>query len=56
MTIDNKIRDEKFLFGKIDKNEYLTGEEMLHPDQRKVIEQATIIHKICDTNSSFHVK
>ena len=26
--------------GKIDKYEYLTGEEILFPDQRRVIEQA----------------
>ena len=26
--------------GKIDKNEYLTGEEIVSPDQRRVIEQA----------------
>ena len=54
MTIDNKIRDENlqydsnreaakisaFSSGKIDKYEYLTGEEMLPSDQRRVIEQA----------------
>ena len=51
MTIDDKIRDEKLqyefnqeaakisaLSGKIDKYEYLTGEEILPSDQRKVIE------------------
>ena len=51
MTID-KIRDEKLQFyikreakisvlssGKIDKYEYLTGEEILPSDQRRVIEQ-----------------
>ena len=51
MTID-KIRDEKLQFyikreakisvlssGKIDKCEYLTGEEILPSDQRRVIEQ-----------------
>ena len=52
--IDNKIRDEKLQYnitreaakisalssGKIDKYELLTGEEILPPDQRRVIEQA----------------
>ena len=56
MTMDDKIRDEKLQydinreaakisalsFGKIDKNEYLTGEEIIPPDQRRVIEQAKI--------------
>ena len=51
MTIDDKIRDEKLQYdinreaakisalssGKIDKYEYLTGEEILPPDQRRVI-------------------
>ena len=54
MTLDDKIRDEKLQYdinreaakisalssGKIDKYEYLTCEEILHPDQRRVIEQA----------------
>ena len=54
MTIDDKIRDEKLQpdinreaakilalsSRKIDKYEYLTGEEILPPDQRRVIEQA----------------
>ena len=54
MTIDDKIRDEKLQYdlnkeaakisalssGKIDKYEYLKGEEILPPDQRRVIEQA----------------
>ena len=54
MTIDDKIRDEKLQYdinreaakisalssGKIDKYEYLTGEEILPPDQRRVIKQA----------------
>ena len=54
MTIDDKIRDENlqydinreaakisaFSSGKIDKYEYLTGEEMLPSDKRRVIEQA----------------
>ena len=54
MTIDEKIRDQKLQYHinreaakisalsckKINKYEYLTGEEILHPDQRRVIEQA----------------
>ena len=54
MTIDDKIRDEKLeydinreaakisalLSGKIDKYEYLTGEEILPSDQSRIIEQA----------------
>ena len=54
MTIDDEIRDEKLQYDinraaakisklssrKIGKDEYLTGEEILPPDQRRVIEQA----------------
>ena len=54
MTIDNKIRDEKLQYdinreaakvsalssGNIDQYEFLTGEEILLPDQRRAIEQA----------------
>ena len=54
MTIDEKIRDEKLQYNinreagktsvlsskKIDKYEYLTGEEILPPDQKRVIEKA----------------
>ena len=54
MTIDNKIRDKKLRYdvnreaektsglssGNIDKYEYLTGEEILRYDQRRMIEQA----------------
>ena len=54
MPIDNKIRDEKLQYdinrkaakisalssGKIDKYEYLTGEEILPSNQRQIIEQA----------------
>ena len=53
MTLKNNIRDEKMqynedreagklwplLCGKIDKDEYLTCEEILHSDQKRVIEQ-----------------
>ena len=58
MTIDDQIRDEKLQYhinrgaaklstlssGKIDKYEFLTGEEILPPDQRRVIEQANFIY------------
>ena len=54
MTIDDKIRDEKLQYDinreaskisalsseKIDKYEYLTGEKILHPDQRRKIDKA----------------
>ena len=54
MTIDGKIRDEKLQHdinrearkisavssGKIDKYDYLKGEEMLPSNQRQIIEQA----------------
>ena len=53
MTIDSKIRDKKLqynikreaakvsasLSGKIDKSEYLTGEELLASDQSRMIKQ-----------------
>ena len=54
MKIEGKIRDEKLEYninreavkisawssGKIDKFEYLTGEEILPSDQSRIIEQA----------------
>ena len=54
MTVDDKIKDEKIQYdfnreaakmsalssGKIDKYEYLTGEEILPLDQSRVTEQA----------------
>ena len=54
MTIEDQIRDEKLQYdinreaakisalssGEIDKYEYLTGEEMLPPNQHQIIEQA----------------
>ena len=54
MTTDDKIRDEKLQYdinrepakistlssGKIDKHEYLTSEEMLPSNRRKITEQA----------------
>ena len=56
MTINDKIRDEKLQYdisqesakllvlssGKIDKNEYLTGEEISSSDQSRIIEQAKL--------------
>ena len=58
MTTDDKIKDEKQQYdinreaakisalssGKIDKYEYLTGEEILPPDQNRIIEQAKFIY------------
>ena len=58
MTIDHKIRDKKLQYdinreaakisvsssGEIDKYEYLTGEKILPPDQRRVIKQATFAY------------
>ena len=57
MIIDDKIKDEKIQYdinretakisalssGKIDKFEYLTGEEILPSDQSRIIEQARFI-------------
>ena len=54
MTIEDKIKDEKLRYdinreaakisvlssGKIDKYEYLTGEEILPSNQQQIIEQA----------------
>ena len=58
MTIDDKIGDEKLQYdinreaakisalssGKIDKYEYLTGEEVLCSNQKQIIEQATFTY------------
>ena len=58
MTIDDKIRDEKLQYdinreaakistlssGKIDKYEYLTGEEILRFNQTQTIEQAKFVY------------
>ena len=60
MTIDDKLGDEKlqkdinrevakipaFSSGKIDKYEYLTSEEILPSDQRRVIEQAKFTYSL----------
>ena len=57
MTIDDKIRDEKLQYnakrkaakisalssGKIDKYGYLTGEEILTSDQRRVIHKLSLL-------------
>ena len=54
MPIDDKTKDEKIQYdinreaakisvlssGKIDKDEYLTGEEILPSDQSRILEQA----------------
>ena len=53
MTIEDQIKDKKLRYdinreakisalssGKIDKYEYLTGEEILPPNQQQIIEQA----------------
>ena len=58
MSIENQIRDEKLQYdinretakisalssGKIDKYEYLTGEEILPSNQQQIIEQATFTY------------
>ena len=58
MTIDDKIRHKKLQYDinreaakisalsskKIDKYEYFTGEEILLPDQKRVIEQANFAY------------
>ena len=64
MTNDDKSRNEKLQYdinkeaerisalsaGKIDKYEYLTGEEILPSDQRKVIQQAKFQKKMIEEN------
>ena len=58
MTIEDQIKDENLQYdikreaakisalssGKIDKYEYLTGEEILPSNQRQIIEQAKFIY------------
>ena len=60
MAIGDTIRDEKLQYdinwetarvsalssGKIDKYEYLTGEEILPPDQRRVTEQVQFAYSL----------
>ena len=62
MAIDHKIRDEELRYdinreaakisalssGKIDQNEYLTCEEILRSDQRRVIKQAKFTYSPLD--------
>ena len=62
MTVDDKIIDEKIQFdinkeavkisllssSKIDIHEYLTGEEILPSDQRRIIEQAKFTYSPLD--------
>ena len=58
MTIDDKTKDEKLKYdinreaakipaqssGKIDKYEYLTGEEILPSDQSRIVEEPTFTY------------
>ena len=60
MTIEDKIKDEKLQYdinreaakisalpsGKIDKYEYLTGEEILPSNQQQIIEQAKFTYSL----------
>ena len=60
MTIDDQIRDEKLKYdinrevaktstlssGRIDKYEYLTGEELLPSNQQQIIEQAKFTYSV----------
>ena len=69
MIIDDKIRDEKLRYdinseaakisplssGKIDKYDYLTGEEILPFNQRQVIEQAFPLRKAFEKQSEKQV-
>ena len=62
MTIDDKIRDERRQYninrkaakisalssGKIDKYEYLTGEEIVPFNQRQIIKQAKFAYSILE--------
>ena len=65
MTIDDKIRNEKLQYdikrvaakisvlssGKIDKYEYLTGEEILPPQQLRIIQEAKFTY--CTLGKAF---
>ena len=60
MKTDDKIRDEKLQYnihreaakisalssGKIDKYEYVTGEEKIPPEQRRVIDQVKFAYSL----------
>ena len=62
MKIDDKIRDEKLQYninreaakisalssGKIDKYEYVTDEEKIPPEQRRVIDQAKFAYSLLE--------
>ena len=62
MTINDQIRDEKLQFdinreaakipalssGKIDKYEYLAGEEILPPNQQQIFEQAKFTYSLLE--------
>ena len=62
MKTDDKIRDEKLQYnihreaakisalssGKIDKYEYVTGEEKIPPEQRRVIDQAKFAYSLLE--------
>ena len=68
MTIDDKIRDEKLQYDinreaaktlpsrKIDKYEYLTGEEIPPPNQSRVIEQAKFTYSPLEENFEKQMK
>ena len=70
MTTDDKIKDEKLQYdinretakisalssGKIDKYEYLTGEEILPPVQNRIIEQAKFIYSPLGKASEKEIK
>ena len=65
MIIDDRIRDEKLQHdinreatkmstwssGKVDKYQYLTGDEILCSDQRRVKEQAKFTYSVLDKAS-----
>ena len=70
MTIDDKFRDEKLQFDfnreaakilplwseKIDKYEYVTGEEILPSNQREIIEQAKFTYSPLAKDFEKHTK
>ena len=70
MTIDDKIRDEKLEYdinretvkisdlssGKIDKYEFLTGEEILNPGEKREIEQTNFTYSPLGKTSKKQVK
>ena len=70
MTIDDQIRDEKLQYdinreaakisalssGKIDKYEYLTGEEILPSNQQQIVEQAKFTYSPLGTAFEKQIK